>query len=43
VVEGNTNGRGDRDSLFGDGVWKKTRKKTLVKDLIRINPSIASI
>jgi hypothetical protein len=39
TIEGNTNGRGDRDSLFGDGVWKKTRKKTLVKDLIRINPS----
>jgi hypothetical protein len=39
VVEGNTNGRGDRDSTSGDGVWKKNRKKTLVKDLIRINPS----
>jgi hypothetical protein len=43
VVEGNTNGRGDRDSTSGDGVWKKIRKKSLVKDLIRIHPSIASI
>lgn len=25
TVEGNTNGRGDRDSLSGDGVWRKTR------------------
>jgi hypothetical protein len=39
TIEGNTNGRGDRDSESGDGVWKKIRKKTLVKDLIRINPS----
>lgn len=39
TIEGNTNGRGDRDSISGDGVWKKIRKKTLVKDLIRINPS----
>ncbi len=38
-LEGNTNGKGERDSESGDGVWKKIRKKTLVKDLIRINPS----
>jgi hypothetical protein len=43
VVEGNTNGKGERDSTSGDGVWKKIRKKSLVKDLIRIHPSIASI
>lgn len=43
TLEGNTNGRGDRDSTSGDGVWKKIRKKSLVKDLIRIHPSIASI
>jgi hypothetical protein len=39
TIEGNTNGRGERDSTSGDGVWEKIRKKTLVKDLIRINPS----
>lgn len=39
TIEGNTNGRGDRDSESGDGVWLKVRKKTLVKDLIRIIPS----
>ena len=39
TIEGNTNGKGERDSESGDGVWKKIRKKTLVKDLIRINPS----
>lgn len=39
TIEGNTNSKGSRDSESGDGVWRKTRKKTLVKDLIRINPS----
>ena len=39
TIEGNTNGKGERDSESGDGVWKKTRRKTLVKDLIRIYPS----
>jgi hypothetical protein len=43
TLEGNTNGKGERDSTSGDGVWKKIRKKSLVKDLIRIHPSIASI
>jgi hypothetical protein len=43
TLEGNTNGKGERDSTSGDGVWRKVRKKTLVKDLIRIHPSIASI
>lgn len=38
-IEGNTNSKGSRDSESGDGVWRKIRKKTLVKDLIRINPS----
>lgn len=37
----NTNGSGTRDSESGDGVWKKTRKKSLIKDLIRIHPSTA--
>jgi hypothetical protein len=41
TIEGNTNGYGTRDSESGDGVWKKTRKKSLIKDLIRIHPSTA--
>jgi hypothetical protein len=36
TVEGNTNGAGARDSETGDGVWKKTRKRSLVKSYIRI-------
>ncbi len=40
-VEGNTNGRGDRDSVSGDGVWLKTRTPSLVRCYIRINPSTA--
>jgi hypothetical protein len=36
TIEGNTNGRGDRDSVKGDGVWKKTRLPSLVKNYIRI-------
>lgn len=36
TVEGNTNGKGDRDSVSGDGVWKKTRHVSLVKAFIRI-------
>jgi hypothetical protein len=43
TLEGNTGQKGLRDSETGDGVWRKVRKKTLVKDLIRIHPSIASI
>jgi|688.fasta_scaffold17753_5 hypothetical protein len=38
-VEGNTNGRGTRDSKSGDGVWLKTRTSSLVRNYIRINPS----
>jgi hypothetical protein len=38
-VEGNTNGRGTRDSTSGDGVWLKTRTHSLVRNYIRINPS----
>ena len=41
VVEGNTNGRGTRDSTSGDGVWLKTRSRSLVRNFIRINPSTA--
>ena len=39
TIEGNTNGSGGRDSDSGDGVWRKIRKKSLVKDFIRIHPS----
>jgi len=36
TVEGNTNGKGERDSVSGDGVWRKTRKTNLVKNYIRL-------
>lgn len=36
TVEGNTNGRGDRESEAGDGVWKKIRATSLVKCYVRI-------
>lgn len=36
TVEGNTNGKGERDSVSGDGVWQKTRKTNLVKAYIRL-------
>jgi hypothetical protein len=42
TLEANTNRKGTRDSTSGDGVWRKIRKKTLVKDLIRIHPSIST-
>ena len=38
-VEGNTNGKGTRDSKSGDGVWLKTRTASLVRSYVRINPS----
>jgi len=38
TVEGNTNGRGERDSEAGDGVWKKKRKPGLTKSYIRLLP-----
>jgi len=38
TVEGNTNGKGQRDSESGDGVWRKIRTKSLAKDFIRIHP-----
>lgn len=34
-IEGNTNGRGERDSESGDGVWRKTRAENLVRGYIR--------
>jgi hypothetical protein len=39
TIEGNTNGEGSRD---GDGVYAKTRNKTLVKRYVRIFPSARS-
>ncbi|SNX59295.1 hypothetical protein SAMN06296273_0735 [Nitrosomonas ureae] len=36
TIEGNTNGKGDRDSESGDGVWAKERAPNLVKSYIRI-------
>ena len=39
TVEGNTNGKGERDSVSGDGVWHKFRAKSLARNYIRIRPS----
>ena len=36
TVEGNTNGKGERDSTSGDGVWRKIRPTRLVRSYIRI-------
>jgi len=36
TIEGNTNGKGERDSITGDGVWRKTRARSLVKSFIRL-------
>lgn len=36
TIEGNTNGKGERDSTSGDGVWVKRRDHTLTKSYIRI-------
>ena len=36
TIEGNTNGKGERDSVTGDGVWRKVRKTNLVKNYIRL-------
>jgi hypothetical protein len=38
TIEGNTNGKGDRDSDSGDGVWTKARAPKLTKSYIRIFP-----
>ncbi|MEP6686095.1 MAG: peptidoglycan-binding protein [Verrucomicrobiota bacterium] len=35
AIEGNTNGRGDRDSTTGDGVWEKKRARSLVRNFIQ--------
>jgi hypothetical protein len=36
TIEGNTNGKGERDSTSGDGVWRKARARPLVKNFIRL-------
>lgn len=36
TIEGNTNGRGTRDSVNGDGVWQKTRARDLARNFIRL-------
>jgi hypothetical protein len=36
TIEGNTNGKGERDSVTGDGVWVKERVPSLAKSYIRI-------
>lgn len=38
TIEGNTNGKGERDSTTGDGVWRKERDPSLTKSYIRIFP-----
>lgn len=37
TCEGNTNGKGERDSASGDGVWLKTRAQSLTKCYIRLS------
>lgn len=39
TIEGNTNGKGERDSITGDGVWIKERDPKLTKSYIRIFPN----
>jgi len=41
TVEGNTNGKGTRDSTSGDGVWAKDRALSLARCYLRIRPSQA--
>lgn len=38
TIEGNTNQAGARDSESGDGVWRKTRERSLARNLLRIHP-----
>lgn len=38
TIEGNTNGKGERDSESGDGVWRKERAPNLTKCYIRVFP-----
>lgn len=36
TIDGNTNGRGERDSATGDGVWLKHRSRDLVRCFVRL-------
>jgi hypothetical protein len=36
TIEGNTNGKGERDSTSGDGVWLKERPPALTKRYVRL-------
>lgn len=38
TIEGNTNGKGERDSRSGDGVWRKERGRSAILHIIRILP-----
>lgn len=38
TIEGNTNGRGSRESDSGDGVWAKQRARSLAHYFIRLIP-----
>jgi hypothetical protein len=38
TIEGNTNGRGSRESESGDGVWTKQRARSLAHYFIRLIP-----
>jgi hypothetical protein len=38
TIEGNTNQAGARDSESGDGVWRKSRERSLAQNLLRIHP-----
>ena len=40
TVEGNTNGKGERDSVTGDGVWEKVRSPLLTRAYIRLKPIV---
>jgi hypothetical protein len=35
-IEGNTNVAGSRDSVSGDGVWRKVRNKRIARNFIRL-------
>lgn len=40
TIEGNTNVLGERDSVSGDGVWRKTRSKRIARNFVRIVPNV---
>lgn len=40
TIEGNTNGKGERDSVSGDGVWRKKRHVSLVRNYLRLTAAV---